>query len=238
MQELTNATGTVVAAQVRRAGRREGPLAGRVDRLMQEVGAAVRVRRSTWQKFRRRYRLLPLMLGLGVGILVFASAYFAIFALLGPRQRFLGFDEPTVTNIALVTLTGALGASVSLVLRIRDFSKLKEIDAEVLLYTAIFKPILGAAFSLFVFLALNAGIITINIAQGREKFLYGAAAFVAGFSERFAKDVISKVAGSIDDDRGDAGMELAAVAATAAPAAGFLGGTPAPGQDGGPAAGS
>jgi hypothetical protein len=279
--DATGATGAVVAAKVRRRPHRVGPLDARIERLMDEVGLAVRagmredaqvelarlvallpmvadartprlyppieaairgllgsepnllfarrIRRATWQKFRRRYRLLPLMLGLAVGLVVFTAGYFLIFALLGPRQRFLGFDEPTVTNIAFITLTGALGASVSLVLRIRDFSKLREVDPEALLYTAIFKPILGAAFSLFVFLALNAGIVTISVPAGKEKFLYGAIAFVAGFSERFTKDVISKVAGSIDDDGDtdeDGELELAALAEVA-PA-----GSRSPAQDG------
>jgi len=158
------------------------------------------IRRTVADRLRKRRRLAPLIIGLGIGLAVFAGAYTWIFIWQGPKQKFLGFDPDTVTNIALVTITGALGASVSLILRIKDFSRLKDIEAEVLLYTAIFKPILGAAFALFVFMALSAGIINVSVTAGKEKFLYAALAFVAGFSERFARDVISKVAGSLDED--------------------------------------
>jgi len=186
------------------------------DSLLAEkpnIQFARQILRSARKRLRKRRRLAPLMIGLGGGILVFAVLYTVIFIYLQGQSQFLGFDHSTTTNIALVTVFGALGASVSLILRIKDFSKLREIDSEVLLYTAIFKPMVGASFALFVFMALNAGIVQLTIAQGKDRFLFAAVAFVAGFSERFVKDVIHKVAGSVDEE--DAGAVEGTETATA-----------------------
>jgi hypothetical protein len=164
---------------------------------------AEETRQFVSRRLRRGYRLVPLSLGLACGVLAFAVAYGWIFLFQGPHEGFLGFDKATQNNIAMVTLTGALGAAVSLMLRVRNLGRYRSIDSEALFYTAFFKPIVGAAFALFSFLALNAGIINLASPPEKQRFLFAALAFVAGFSERFAKDVIDKVAGAADDDHDD-----------------------------------
>ncbi len=99
-------------------------------------------------------------------------------------------DIPTGL-LLMVAFFGSVGSIVSIMVRIQDFSKVSEVDDAVLFFTGFFKPIVGAAFALFIFGVLKAGIIPVTIKQETESYFFMALSFLAGFSERFAKDVAS-----------------------------------------------
>jgi hypothetical protein len=149
--------------------------------------------RSARRASRPRLRILPLVTGLVLGLGLFSLAFHLLFRWWGPGDGFLGLDGQAQRDIAMVTLTGALGATVSVMLRARDHAAVRRIDGEALLFTGFSKPVVGASFALFVHLALHAGVITVSADARSQRFLLGALGFVAGFSERFAKDVISRV---------------------------------------------
>jgi hypothetical protein len=86
-----------------------------------------------------------------------------------------------------------MGASVSLAIKIKDYAKLKELDTRVLRWTAFFKPLIGMVFALFTYMAFNSGIVDVGLEGTERTSFFLATAFVAGFSERFAQDVISRV---------------------------------------------
>lgn len=134
-----------------------------------------------------RRKIRYLMQGLGLGLL-FTVTLTVLVSLFTPAST--GFDR---VELGLVALAGFIGASVSLAIKIKDYTKLKDLDTRVLRWTAFFKPLIGMMFALFVYMALNSGIVDITIAGTERTFFFVAVAFVAGFSERFAQDVISKV---------------------------------------------
>ena len=140
-------------------------------------------------------KVRSLVLGLATG----AYGVFVLGALasvfVDAENSFLVFQGETVYQLALVAIAGALGAVVSVATRLRDLTRLEAVDAQMLLYTGFFKPLIGISFALFVYVALNSGILSVTIAEGKENFFFAAVAFVAGFSERLAKDVISRVEG-------------------------------------------
>jgi hypothetical protein len=95
--------------------------------------------------------------------------------------------------VPLVCVLGAVGSFVSIMVRINEFAKLSKTDASVLLLTGFFKPWVGASFAFFIYMVLlssGASVVTDHDVQGFCFVL--TAAFLAGFSERFAQDVASR----------------------------------------------
>jgi hypothetical protein len=121
------------------------------------------------------------------------------------------FGEPIILVLAVV-LAGVLGSCVSIMIRINDFRNLARTDTMVLFFTGFFKPVIGLAFALFLFAIIKSGVIPIEIQAGAagnpaasgldamnnsEAFFVLALAFVSGFSERFARDIASKVENTV-----------------------------------------
>jgi hypothetical protein len=98
--------------------------------------------------------------------------------------------------IVLIAVAGALGSVISILVRIRDFSEIRILNPPALFWTGFFKPIIGAAFALFVFSAFAADFLSINRAVNQE-FMLLTLGFVAGFSERFAPDLVSRIESSL-----------------------------------------
>jgi hypothetical protein len=94
--------------------------------------------------------------------------------------------------VILLGLAGALGSIISILVRIKDFTEIRILNPPALFWTGFFKPIIGAAFSLFVFCAFAAGLI--NVTSGvNQRFMFLSLGFIAGFSERFAPDLVSSI---------------------------------------------
>lgn len=97
--------------------------------------------------------------------------------------------------IAIAT-AGGLGSIVSMLTRIQTFSALAGTDRRLLWMIGAMRPVIGIAFALFVFSVLQAQILPFKFEPGPQaNFEYVALAFIAGFSERLARGVISTVEG-------------------------------------------
>jgi hypothetical protein len=126
-------------------------------------------------------------------------------------------DFDTVFNFPLllvVIIGGALGSSISVVIRAQNFVYEKRIEPLSLFLTGLCKPIVGIAFAVFVFAILQSGLFKIGDssvdssignykAKSREVYLYLAIAFVAGFSERFAQDILIRTEQTVSRSSGD-----------------------------------
>jgi hypothetical protein len=91
-----------------------------------------------------------------------------------------------------VAIAGALGSVVSILVRINDFAEIRVLNPPGLFWTGFFKPIIGACFALFVYSAFQSRLLEVNHGVD-ETFMYLTLGFVAGFSERFAPDLVSRV---------------------------------------------
>ncbi|MDB9315958.1 hypothetical protein PN462_22790 [Spirulina sp. CS-785/01] len=105
-------------------------------------------------------------------------------------------DNSILFLIILVVSSGTLGSVISILIRISDFEEPENPDPLIPIFMGAFKPIIGSSFGLLVFALFNSGIISLQIlpsdnARGQE-FFYSSLAFVIGFSERLAKDVIKR----------------------------------------------
>jgi len=132
----------------------------------------------------------------GLGILLYFAIPFLYFLLprLLVQEKIVGIETD---YLLMVALAGAIGSIVSIMVRIQDFSGIGNVDPAVLFFTGFFKPIVGAAFALFVFAVLRSGLIPVTIKEGTDKYFFLALSFVAGFSERFAKDIVKTTEGQI-----------------------------------------
>ncbi len=105
---------------------------------------------------------------------------------------FLNINPSVILFIGIV---GALGSIASIMLRIRDsdFEAYKSTSSDPWpwLFFGLFKPIVGALFALFIFAVVKSGLLPLEVPEGTEGWFVVALSFIAGFSERFAPNILS-----------------------------------------------
>lgn len=101
--------------------------------------------------------------------------------------------------ILITVLSAGWGSVLSMATRLTNAeSKFYDVnDHRVLFLTGFFKPIIGVIFSIFISALVMSGFIPLNINTENDKYLFAIIGFLSGFSERFAKDIISKTEKSI-----------------------------------------
>ena len=128
------------------------------------------------------------ILGLG-SLLYFVIPFLILLPTFLTQTNIFGLE---FSPLILVAISGAIGSIVSIMVRIQDFETLKNSDPSLLFFTGLFKPVIGTAFALFVFMTLNSGLIPIIVNATNPQYFFIALAFVSGFSERFAKDIVTR----------------------------------------------
>lgn len=106
-------------------------------------------------------------------------------------------DYALLFFLLLVACSGAFGSIISLFIRMNDFEEKEYSNPLILLLTGALKPLIGAIFGLLLCGVLKSGILTIRINAApdqhkSDELLFCSLAFVVGFSERLAKDVIKR----------------------------------------------
>lgn len=112
---------------------------------------------------------------------------------------------------------GAIGAVISVLTRMSQTSKAGDafIDYEVgrpaLRRVGSFRPVIGAVFAVVLYFALQSGLVNLQTSAGAKvgdinqstTFFYAALAFMAGFSERWARVVLgsaTRMVGEVDEE--------------------------------------
>jgi hypothetical protein len=139
-------------------------------------------------------------------VVVPISSFFVYLLGSGLSFRAGGFGgvhtEVTPLIIASIALAGALGSIVSILVRVKDFAEIRILNPPALFWTGFFKPVIGAIFALFVFCAFASGLVNVN--DGIDQvFMWLTLGFVAGFSERFAPDLVSRIELSVTPQESD-----------------------------------
>ncbi|HEX3208832.1 MAG TPA: hypothetical protein VHQ91_05610 [Geminicoccaceae bacterium] len=137
--------------------------------------------------------LLTVCLGafgaLGLGL----ATHLAWYALqgLGPVKALVPFDQAQGSAVASAAFLGGL---VSILSRLKSFSRLGDFDHVFLFTNALFKPFIGVIFGLFAYAFWLSGLLPLDpklIANVTAHQLW-VVGFLAGFSERFTQDLISR----------------------------------------------
>jgi hypothetical protein len=139
----------------------------------------------------------PVMI-VGLGALC-AMSVGMIAHLLWPSLGPLGYvrDLMPFGGAGVPALIGAafLGGAVSILGRLQSFSKLRDFDPAFLFMNALFKPFLGVIFGLFAYAFWQSGFVPLDpklMAEALSPYQLWVIGFLAGFSERFSKDLISR----------------------------------------------
>lgn len=98
-----------------------------------------------------------------------------------------------------VSVGGAIGAMLSVLERLTRGSLSVRFEAERLGLSGISRPIVGALSGLALFVLIEGDIVPLDVAggEGGRGLLFMGIAFLAGFSERLAKDVFGNATGSL-----------------------------------------
>jgi hypothetical protein len=106
------------------------------------------------------------------------------------------FESPAGIGL-LCFSAGGVGAMVSVMSRMSTGSvRLDwEFGKDTLRTLGALRPFVGAIFGLMTFLALKSEIVNLKVGDGSSSYYYIVFAFVAGFSERFAQDMLLGAAG-------------------------------------------
>ncbi|MFA4903997.1 MAG: hypothetical protein WC600_14785 [Desulfobaccales bacterium] len=87
---------------------------------------------------------------------------------------------------------GAAGGITSLMVRMPDFARLRDADFAVLFSSGFFRPLIGLVFAIFVVLIIESGILAVTVAPDKKNAFNVILGFIAGFSEIFARDILTK----------------------------------------------
>lgn len=102
----------------------------------------------------------------------------------------------------LVALFGGLGSVASIATRSQELNSGPEpVRPGGLFIVGLTKPVIGVIFALFVGAVIQAEFLPLKPSDGVKPFFLIAIAFIAGFSERFASDVATRIQGSVSDSR-------------------------------------
>ena len=134
--------------------------------------------------------------------------------------------------LAVVSSAALIGGVISIATRLREFSRVRDLDPAAMFWTATLKPLIGVVLSWFLLAALGGDIMSFGFLGNnplglsddnatpelpdKVMYVFWVLGFLAGFSERFAWDFIDRTQRVVTGDLAAADRAVAA-AATATP---------------------
>jgi hypothetical protein len=171
------ANGETVAASALEEARRKLSV---LYRTRQSLYGLARARSGT--KAMRLVWLAPVMAGLAVALIIVID---------------LAADDASWRSGLLVAVAGALGATLSGALKLRD--QLPRIASmRTFWYAFALQVPIGAVAGLFLWIVLESGLLEIAGQQGADWAVEAAVAFAAGFSEPFVLKTVERITGGGD----------------------------------------
>jgi len=148
-------------------------------------GRALRLARKA---LRLTHPQVAVVVGLLGALMIFGPSGYLV-ALLANRMLADNGLIPTaiLTEIIWVGLIGAHGSALSIVVRLPDFGCRQ--SPMMAFFTGLFKPFIGMSFAQLSYALLKSGLLPLSAHGGIWLFI--AIGFLAGFSERLAKDLVS-----------------------------------------------
>lgn len=168
-----------------------------IEDLEDRLSVNVKVGSFLWRSlFTLNSPLSIVLFGIFVTTILGHIAVFLGYKLLNEMMISLNLQFPL---ILITVLSAGWGSVLSMATRLTNAeTKFYDVnDHRVLFLTGFFKPIIGVIFSLFISALVMSGFIPLNMNGGNDKYIFAIIGFLSGFSERFAKDIISKTEKSV-----------------------------------------
>jgi hypothetical protein len=147
--------------------------------------------RSCYDRSAQRQAQIEYFIGMAIGVALLVGGLFALGLL---AHAHFGTEPLLYTPLA-----AGLGAFVSVLARMtRGQLRLSnESGRTIMRLLGLIRPLLGALFGAAIYVMVSGGLLTISPPKpGRDVFFYLGIAFVAGFSERFAQDMVARAPGA------------------------------------------
>lgn len=161
-----------------------------------------------YRRAARRQAQLVYLLGMLAGVVALMAFVLAVLAVVHwttnvrwiPHSASAG--QPSLSTLYLCAIAGALGANVSVASRIDEnaFKVDYELGRFTIAALGMLRPLLGAVFGIALYAALVSGLLDLfkvpeqDLTQ--QLYFFLVVAFLAGFSERWAKGVLTGIEGS------------------------------------------
>ena len=161
-----------------------------VERLMQDLRRQIggRARRLFRQLLRLAQPQVAVVMGLLGALMIFGPSGYLLSVVANRMLAGQGLISTSIlTEIIWVGLVGAQGSALSIVVRLPDFGHRQ--PPMMAFFTGLFKPFIGMSFAQLSYVLLKSGMLPVKIPL--TTWVYIAFGFLAGFSERLAKDLIS-----------------------------------------------
>ena len=168
-----------------------------IEDLEDRLSVNIKVGNFLWRSlFTLNSPLSIVLFGIFVTTILGHIAVFLGYKLLNEMMISLNLQFPL---ILITVLSAGWGSVLSMATRLTNAeTKFYDVnDHRVLFLTGFFKPIIGVIFSLFISALVMSGFIPLNMNGGNDKYIFAIIGFLSGFSERFAKDIISKTEKSV-----------------------------------------
>jgi hypothetical protein len=135
----------------------------------------------------------------GVMRFVFSIVFIVYFGFVFALEFVLSSDFSQIANyestkVVLAAFFGCLGGVVSLLMRLAEFERTRGRSKQFLLLSGATQPIVGGIFAAVVGALLASNMVNLT---GLNVWHYTVIGFLAGFSERFARNVLSIAEGQI-----------------------------------------
>jgi hypothetical protein len=139
------------------------------------------------------------------GMLMGLVPVFLLGALLGFLLWISGLWDREAELLVLCAGAGAIGALVSAISRMGKPEKGKfnvdfELGRPLIRRLGLYRPFLGSIFGVALYFLLESGIAQVDVSEDKQLYYYGFAAFLAGFSERFATVMFGTAERQLPDD--------------------------------------
>ena len=148
---------------------------------------------SYYRRAAERNAHFQYFIGMAGGII--GLAFFVVLSTLAlAGLTALGLD---VGLLLASVIAGGAGAVVSVMTRVTSGRLLLNFEAGtgMLLLLGLFRPLLGAVFGAAIFVLVVAGLLPLSVPEpSKQLYFFAGLGFIAGFSERWAQDMISTTA--------------------------------------------
>ena len=122
---------------------------------------------------------------------IFLFTRFSFIEAISPQQG--AVTDDIVRNLLSLGAVGAFGSVISILTRLNDFAKKQDTSAWLDVMNGFFKPVIGLAAADLFYILIKAGVVPISFTADSATYMFVGIAFLAGFSERIFKDLVSIV---------------------------------------------